>query len=414
MRLAYLPGAMGSLRATASGSLLSRKQVRVVPLRPGPVSTMFLSLASGTLLTPVRHASFFNMRAMITYPGPGVFVLCTGAISETTGETLPGRVEPAHDGGGYLFDHLRLPGGQVLAPAARRALAVELAFPLHVLGDGLPGLLLHSPGQFLVFDFYPQSGVEALHGPQGVCPELLVEDERLGTLVGVVGLLSPLHVPQVLFGGSAHHGVRLFGGEGFSSRPAAPPLFFLPAALPRGVEGGRHDVPGVADQQDHPALGQSLHQERRPHAAARLFDHQVVLRGEAREGVPGAGQDEVPDGGDPPFTGRGSHDEVSGFRLRLGGVDVELPEQVADPRFLPDLVTLELSHHAAQPGAPATGDAEDPYDVGGVYAQGLEVRDRSRSTRSGRHGGQPAPKGSQPRIPGGRPTPDPTRPLPHP
>src|SRR5215212_449365 len=244
MRSAYLPGAMGSLRATASGSLFSRKQVRVVPLRPGPVSTMFLSLASGTLLTPVRHASFFNMRAMISHPGPGVLVLCTGAIMGRRARLLPGRVEPAHDGGGYLFDYLGLPGGQVLPPAARRGLAVEFAFTLHVLGDGLPGLLLHRPGQFLVFDFYPQSGVEALHGPQGVGSELLVEDERLGSLVGVVGLLGPLHVPQVLFGGSAHHGVRLFGTQGFSSRPAAPPLFFLPAALPRGVEGGRHDVPG--------------------------------------------------------------------------------------------------------------------------------------------------------------------------
>jgi hypothetical protein len=51
--------------------LLSRKHVRVVPLRPGPVNTMFLSLASGTLCAAKREASLLSMRRMIAYSIPG-------------------------------------------------------------------------------------------------------------------------------------------------------------------------------------------------------------------------------------------------------------------------------------------------------------------------------------------------------
>src|SRR5215217_2315006 len=191
MRSAYLPGAMGSLNATVSGSLLSRKQVSVVPLRPGPVSTMFLSFLE-ILIIPVRTASLFNMRRMIAHPGPDVSVSVRNLASLSSGFW---RIELTHDGGGYLLDYLRLPGRQVVAPTTRRGLSIELAFPLHILGDSLPRLLLHRPGQFLVLGFYPQSSVQSLHGFKCFGPELLVEDQRLGTRVGVVGVSGPLHVP---------------------------------------------------------------------------------------------------------------------------------------------------------------------------------------------------------------------------
>src|SRR5918999_3733816 len=129
---------MGSLKATVSGSLLSRKQVRVVPLRPGPVSTMLRSLASGTLVAPKREASLFSMRRMIAYSSPGFQ-----------------RVKLAHHGGGDLLDDLRLSGGEILAPAARARLPVELALPFHVLGDGLPGVLLHGSRQIVRVHLYP-------------------------------------------------------------------------------------------------------------------------------------------------------------------------------------------------------------------------------------------------------------------
>src|SRR5215212_3145845 len=157
-------------------------------------------------------------------------------------------------------------------------------------------------------------------------------------------------------------------------------------------------------------------------ASTRLLDHKVVLRAEEGEGVPGAGQDEVPYRGDPTVPGRGAHDEVRGLPLFCGGVDVELPEEVADPRLFPDFVPAHLTHHPGQPGAPATGDAEDPQDVGGVHAPVLKVHApaESRTTRaddaSGPHrrGAQPAPHGGKPRVPGGGPPPDPPCSLPRP
>src|SRR5215218_11303340 len=255
MRAAYLPGDMGSLKATVSGSLLSRKQVRVVPLRPGPVSTMFRSLA---LETPKREASLLSMRRMIAYSLPGFQ-----------------RVELAHHGGGDLLDDLRLFGGEILAPTARARLPIELALPFHVLGDRLPGVPLDRPRQLAGVHLYPEGEVQATHGSEGVGSQVFVEDHRLGALVGFVGAPGILHVAKVLLGRSARHGLGALVGEAPDPRAAAPPL---PAVLPRGVQRGRHYVSGISDKQDHPALRQRLHQERGPHAAARLLDYEVVLR----------------------------------------------------------------------------------------------------------------------------------------
>src|SRR5215208_2970182 len=325
-------------------------------------------------------------------------------------------VELAQHGGGDLFDDLRLFGGEILAPAAGRGLAVELALAFHVLGDRFPRVPLHGPLQLPYVHLYSEGRVQAPHASQGVGAELFVEYRRLVALVGVECPAGVLHVAQVLLGRPARHGLRALVGEAPASRAAAP---LLPAVLLGRVQRGRHDVSRVADQEYHPALGQRLHQERRPHAAAGFLDHQIVLRLERGEGMPGAGQNEVPYRGDPTVAGRGAHDEVRRPRLLLRGVDVELPEEVADPRLPPDLVAAQIPHHLGQPRAPATGDAEDPDDVGGDDAPFLDVRppgwprpaQLDGPGRPHRRGGQPAPQSGQPRVPGGGPPPEPSRPL---
>src|SRR5215212_4285554 len=195
---------MGSLKATVSGNLLSRKQVRVVPLRPGPVSTMFRSLASGTLGAPKREVSLLSMRRMIAYSLPGFQ-----------------RVELAHHWGGDLLDDLRLFGGEILAPTTRARLTVELALPFHVLGDGLPGVLLDRPRQLVGVHLYPEGGVQAPHGSEGVGPQVFVEDHRPWALVGVVCAPGILHVAKVLLGRSARHGLGALVGEAPDPRAAA-------------------------------------------------------------------------------------------------------------------------------------------------------------------------------------------------
>src|ERR687893_1178258 len=74
---AYLPGLMGSLRAMVFGSLLSRWHVSVVPLRPGPVITMFLSADHGASPPdPRKCLSLSTTRLTDPTPPPRVLVRC--------------------------------------------------------------------------------------------------------------------------------------------------------------------------------------------------------------------------------------------------------------------------------------------------------------------------------------------------
>src|SRR5919199_6812514 len=83
-------------------------------------------------------------------------------------------------------------------------------------------------------------------------------------------------------------------------------------------------------------------------------------------GVARALEDKVPYGPYPPPAGRVRHDEIGALQLRLHGPVVELPEEFADHRLLPDLVPVQVPHHAPEPGAAAPARAEDPDYVLGI------------------------------------------------
>src|SRR5215203_3173415 len=94
--------------------------------------------------------------------------------------------------GGYALHYLYLLGCEVLPPAPRGRLAVELALPLLLLGDVLPGVFLHDPAELFFVHKDPERGVKAFQRGQSVYPELLVLDHRLRPLVSLVGFSGTL------------------------------------------------------------------------------------------------------------------------------------------------------------------------------------------------------------------------------
>jgi hypothetical protein len=102
--------------------------------------------------------------------------------------------------GGYLLHYLRLLFGEVLTPGTGLALPVEFALSLLLLGDVLPGVLLHRAFEFNFLNRYLELSVEAFHGPQSVCSEVLVLDQRLASRMSVVGSLGLAYVVQVPLG----------------------------------------------------------------------------------------------------------------------------------------------------------------------------------------------------------------------
>src|SRR5215210_4430382 len=117
-------------------------------------------------------------------------------------------VKPLQQGGGRFLYHLDLPRGQVLSPAARRSLAVEFAPAFLPLGHVIPRMLLDRPPQILILYGDAKNRVDALHLGQRIRPEVLVADEHLRSLVGVVGPPGALDAPPVHPCPLPHVGVR--------------------------------------------------------------------------------------------------------------------------------------------------------------------------------------------------------------
>src|SRR5215208_467064 len=82
--------------------------------------------------------------------------------SSTTSSTY--TIELCKEGSSNLLDYPRLLRRQVLLPPPRGGLAVEPALPLVLLGDVLPGVLLHHPRQLPFVYRDPQRRVDPLHG----------------------------------------------------------------------------------------------------------------------------------------------------------------------------------------------------------------------------------------------------------
>src|SRR5215213_9921438 len=82
--------------------------------------------------------------------------------SSTTSSTR--AIELCEEGSSNLLDYPRLLWGEVLPPPTRGGLAVELPIPFVLLGDLLPGVLLHHPRQLPFVYKNPQRRVDPLHG----------------------------------------------------------------------------------------------------------------------------------------------------------------------------------------------------------------------------------------------------------
>src|SRR5215211_2149120 len=100
---------------------------------------------------------------------PGFAVYKTPSRLMLSGNRLlagsaPG-VELLEQRGCDLLYDLYLLGGKILPPGARRSLAVELALPLLLLGDVLPGVLLYRTDQLSLVHDHLELRVEAFHGP---------------------------------------------------------------------------------------------------------------------------------------------------------------------------------------------------------------------------------------------------------
>src|SRR5919112_3057868 len=211
------------------------------------------------------------------------------------------------------LDYLDLLGGQVLLPAAGLGLAVELALALLLLWYVLPGVLLDRARKPGLLHGDLQGRVDAPHRAQCVRPQVLVADHHLAAPVRLVGLLGVSHVPYVPFGLALHEGIwPALGQRRRLLLAALPHQVGGPGSLLVGVEVGSDDVPRVADEQDHTALGNGLHEQRSPHRALRLLYDQVppafaCYLGETRGGRV---EDEPPHRVQPELLVAGPENEV--------------------------------------------------------------------------------------------------------
>src|SRR5829696_2517201 len=137
-----------------------------------------------------------SLRSSSSKPGPALKV---GMTTETFSANIRrfSRVILFEQGGRYPLDLLYLPWSEILLPASWGCLAVKLASALLLLRDVLPGVLLHSPCQLMFVYRYTERRVDASHGAQSVCPEVLVADHDFRTSVGVVGHLGVTRVLHV-------------------------------------------------------------------------------------------------------------------------------------------------------------------------------------------------------------------------
>ena len=141
--------------------------------------------------------------------------------------------------------------------------------------------------------------VEAAHGGGGVGDQVLVADQGLPSPVGLEGPAGGADAPHVGAGPQAGEGLGFAVGEGLAVDRAAAEALAVPAALAGGVQHRGNHVPGVPDQEHHAALGERLHQERRPDRAVRLLDDEKLAGFQVGVRVAGAVEHEVTDGLDP-------------------------------------------------------------------------------------------------------------------
>src|ERR671912_2293438 len=72
------------------------------------------------------------------------------SVWRTTGRTASIPIERLEQGRRGPLDYPHFLGAQILPPTARNALPIEFALPLLLLGDVLPGVLLHYPSHLLL------------------------------------------------------------------------------------------------------------------------------------------------------------------------------------------------------------------------------------------------------------------------
>src|SRR5918998_239126 len=205
----------------------------------------------------------------------------------------PSRVELFEERRRYPFDGLHLSARKVLAPRLRRGLAVELALPLLLFRNVLPGVLLHGFGVPCLLYGDVQLAVHTLDRPQGVCPQVLVADYHLAAPMRFVGPPCAPHVLQVGVGVAPHESVRVRLGERLRTTAPFAPAPGLPTTLPGRIEPGGDNIPRVTDQEHHPTLRQGLHYQGEPGApcTSRAEDPDHVLGSDTTGGAPvGAGR----------------------------------------------------------------------------------------------------------------------------
>src|ERR671921_3000192 len=203
----------------------------------------------------------------------------------------PARVELVHYGGGNLLHHPGLLRCQILLPSTGPGLAAGLVRPLLPLGDVLPGVLLDHPSQLLLLDGDSERGVDLLQLAEGVVPEILVPGRDLAPTMRLVSLPGLPEARVVHPGPLPHELVRVGVGQCV--------LACSPAPSSLGCQKRGDNVPRVADEQDHAALGKGLYEERRANGAVRFFYDQVAVLAQPGEARVGPFEDERPQGSYP-------------------------------------------------------------------------------------------------------------------
>src|SRR5829696_1766735 len=301
-------------------------------------------------------------------------------------------VELSEQRRGYLLDAPCLMGSEVLPPSARLGLAVEFAQPFLLLGDVLPGVLLHHSRQLLLVRRHPQAPVNAPHGPEGVRPEVLVADHYLWTFVGFVGSLGCPDVSHIPLRLPFDEGVGVSAGPVPHSSFGFAPLV-SPSARAVPVHGGGCYVPGVPDEQHEGASWEGRSQVRRTHRAVWLLDdYPVSFLGIGKPGI-GNPRDEEAYPFEPRLPVRVGHHEIlapKAFRTRAR---VEIPEEFAHKGLVPQPSTRHVPHHRGQPRAAASARAENPHKpLRSEFLHELHCGRQSRewqSPRKGAPGGLP-------------------------
>src|SRR5918995_1381918 len=173
-----------------------------------------------------------------------------------------------------ILDYLDLPCGQVLPPASRLRLAPLLALALLLFRYVLPGVFLHRARKLGHLHGDVQLRVDALHRLQGICAQVLVTDHCLPATVGPVGLPGLLYLLHVGVRAHPHVDVRVPGL--LRRTPVGFRSLREPASLATGVHTRGDNVPGVPDQEDHTALREGFHEQRRAYRAVWLLYDQVA------------------------------------------------------------------------------------------------------------------------------------------